>query len=140
MDKDIIDDIYAQLIAASKFSSGSAAAAASAAATAYQDFTNFEGEFLAGDPAGANLALLMDPTMAAALKGVSQSAGGQILNVGNEILGYPVFTSTNVSNKTVVAQTYFSNVSDAMTIDLPSNHVPRPADIFLLCSVARCDG
>ena len=39
----------------------------------------------------------MDPTMAAALKGVSQSDGGQILNVGNEILGYPVFTSTNVS-------------------------------------------
>ena len=132
LDKDIIDDIYAQLIAASKFSSGSAASATSAAATDYQDFTNFEGEFLAGDPAGANLALLMDPAMAAALKGVSQSAGGQILNVGNEILGYPVFTSTNVAKQTVVAQTYFtSTITDANdTLVTRPIFFLDPADIF----------
>jgi HK97 family phage major capsid protein len=132
LDKDIIDDIYTQLIGASKFSSGSAASATSCAATDYQDLTTHEGGFLAQNPAGANLALLMDPTMAAALKGVSQSAGGQILNVGNEILGYPVFTSTNVATATVVAQTYFtSTITDANdTVATRPIFFLDPADIF----------
>ena len=130
LDKDIIDDIYAQLIAASNFTKGTGAAAAGNA-TSFADMVSLEGDFLGQDPAGANLALLMDPTMAAALKGVSQSDGGQILNVGNEILGYPVFTSTNVSNKTVVAQTYFSNVSDADdTLECRPIMFLDPADIF----------
>ena len=70
--------------------------------------------------------------MAAALKGVSQSAGGQILNVGNEILGYPVFTSTNVSKQTVVAQTYFtSTITDANdTLVTRPIFFLDPADIF----------
>ena len=130
LDKDIIDDIYAQLIAASKFTKGTGAEAAGNA-TSFADMVSLEGDFLGQDPAGANLALLMDPTMAAALKGVSQSDGGQILNVGNEILGYPVFTSTNVSNQTVVAQTYFSNVTDADdTLACRPIMFLDPADIF----------
>jgi len=130
LDKDIIDDIYAQLIAGSKFTQGTGAAAAGNA-TSFADFTRFEGDFLGQDPAGQNLAILMDSTMAAALKGVSQSDGGMILNMGNEILGYPVFTSTNVSNKTVVAQTYFSNVSDANdTLVTRPILFLDPADIF----------
>ena len=132
LDKDIIDDIYAQLIAGSKFSSGSAGSATSCTATDFQDFTNFEGEFLAGDPAGQNLAVLMDPAMAASLKGVSQSAGGMILNMNNEILGYPVFTSTNVAKQTVVAQTYFtSTITDANdTVECRPIFFLDPADIF----------
>ena len=130
LDKDIIDDIYAQLIAGSKFSVGTGQAAVGDA-TSFADMVGLEGDFLGQDPAGANLALLMDPTMAAALKGVSQSAGGQILNVGNEILGYPVFTSTNVGNKTVVAKTYFSNVSDVNdTLACRPIMFLDPADIF----------
>ena len=130
LDKDIIDDIYAQLIAGGKFSVGTGQAAVGDA-TSFADMVGLEGDFLGQDPAGANLALLMDPTMAAALKGVSQSAGGQILNVGNEILGYPVFTSTNVGNKTVVAKTYFSNVSDVNdTLACRPIMFLDPADIF----------
>lgn len=132
LDKKIIGDIYSSLITATNFSSGSAGSATSCSATDYQDMTNLEGEFLGQNPAGANLAILMDPTMAAALKGVSQSAGGQILNVGNEILGYPVFTSTNVANQTVVAQTYFtSTITDANdTVVTRPIFFLDPADIF----------
>lgn len=132
LDKKIIGDIYSSLITATNFSSGSAGGATSCSATDYQDMTNLEGEFLGQNPAGANLAILMDPTMAAALKGVSQSAGGQILNVGNEILGYPVFTSTNVANQTVVAQTYFtSTITDANdTVVTRPIFFLDPADIF----------
>ena len=130
LDKDIIDDIYAQLIAGGKFTKGTGAAAAGNA-TSFADMVSVEGDFLGQDPAGNNLAILMDPTMAASLKGVSQSAGGQILNVGNEILGYPVFTSTNVAKQTVVAQTYFSAVTDADdTLDCRPIFFLDPADIF----------
>ena len=134
LDKDIIDTIYADLISASKFSVGSTVDNAIVAATDYQDLTSHEGGFLAQNPSGANLAMLMDPTMAAALKGVSQSAGGQIANVGNEVLGYPVFTSTNVANQVVVGQTYFTictAIADANdTISTRPIFFLDPADIF----------
>ena len=55
----------------------------------------------------------MDPRHGGVLESVSQSAGGAILNMGNEILGYPVFASTNVKAQTVVADTYFSGITDA---------------------------
>ena len=130
LDKDIIDDIYAQLIAGGKFTKGTGAAAAGKA-TSFADMVGLEGDFLGQDPAGNNLAILMDPTMAASLKGVSQSDGGMILNVGNEILGYPVFTSTNVAKQTVVAQTYFSAVTDADdTLACRPIFFLDPADIF----------
>jgi len=76
--------------------------------------------------------LLMDPAMAAYLKGVSQSAGGQILNVGNEILGYPVFASTNVATQTAIAKTYFSSITDAAdeTTFRPIFFVD-PSDLFI---------
>ena len=74
----------------------------------------------------------MDPTMAAYLKGVSQSAGGQILNVGNEILGYPVFASTNVHAQTVVADTYFSGITDANdTLSIRPIFFLDPSDLFI---------
>ena len=131
LDKDIIDDIFAQLATAGNITNGSVASGTSAAATDYADLTLHEGGFLAQNPAGANLAMLMDPAMAAYLKGVSQSAGGQIANVNNQILGYPVFTSTNVAQQTVVADTYFSGITDTNdTIAIRPIMFLDPADIF----------
>ena len=114
-----------------EITSGSSSATV-CAATDYQDLTAHEGAFLSNNPAGQNLALLMDPSMAAYLKGVSQSAGGQILNVGNEILGYPVFASTNVASKTAIAKTYFSSITDAAdeTAFRPIYFVD-PTDVFI---------
>ena len=102
-----------KLFATSNITNGSVGSGTSASATDYADFTRLEGEYLSNNPAGPNHAILMDPVMAAYLKSVSQSAGGTILNVGNEILGYPVFSSTNVASQTVVAKTYFSGITDA---------------------------
>ena len=131
LDKDIIDDIFTQLATASNITNGSVTSATVCTATDYADLTSHEGGFLGQNPAGANLALLMDPTMAAYLKGVSQSAGGQIANVGNEILGYPVFTSTNVGTKAVTAKTYFSGISDASdAATVRPIYFLDPADIF----------
>jgi len=114
-----------------EITSGSSSATV-CAATDYQDLTAHEGAFLSNNPAGQNLALLMDPSMASYLKGVSQSAGGQILNVGNEILGYPVFASTNVASKTAIAKTYFSSITDAAdeTAFRPIYFVD-PSDVFI---------
>ena len=102
-------------------------------ATDFADFTNHEGAFLSNNPAGQNLALLMDPAMAAYLKSVSQSAGGQILNVGKEILGYPVFASTNVEQKSgVVAKTYFSGITSATnTTSFRPIYFVDPSDVFI---------
>ena len=104
--------IGTKLFASTNITDGSVGSGTSASATDYADFTTFEGEYLANNPAGPNHGILMDPVMAAYLKSVSQSAGGAILNVGNEILGYPVFASTNVKAQTVVADTYFSGITD----------------------------
>ena len=109
-----------------------AAAADSYGATSYADLTAHEGAFLSNDPAGQNLALLMDPTMSAYLKGVSQSAGGAIANVNNQVLGYDVFSSTNVGTKSVVAKTYCSGITDADdTITVRPIFFVDPSDFFI---------
>lgn len=121
-----------KFFATTNITDGSVGSATSAAATDYQDLTAHEGAFLSNDPAGQNLALLMDPTMAAYLKGVSQSAGGQIANVGNEILGYDVYTSTNVVTQTAVAKTYFDGISDVNdTIEFRPIFFVDPSDLFI---------
>tara|TARA_Y100000401_G_C8325657_1_gene228071 strand:- start:1054 stop:2382 length:1329 start_codon:yes stop_codon:yes gene_type:complete len=124
--------INTNLFASTNITDATAAAADSYGATSYADLTSHEGAFLSNDPAGANLALLMDPTMAAYLKGVSQSAGGAILNVGNQVLGYDVFSSTNVGQKTVVADTYCSGIADADdTIGIRPIYFVDPSDLFI---------
>ena len=124
--------IGTNFIATTEITDGSVASATSAAATDYADLTNHEGAFLSNNPAGQNLALLMDPTMASYLKSVSQSSGGAILNVGNEILGYPVFHSTNVAQQTKVAKTYFDGISDADdTIAFRPIYFVDPSDVFI---------
>ena len=124
--------INTNLFASTNITDATAAAADSYGATSYADLTAHEGAFLSNDPAGANLALLMDPTMAAYLKGVSQSAGGAILNVGNQVLGYDVFSSTNVGQKTVVADTYCSGIADADdTIGIRPIYFVDPSDLFI---------
>ena len=107
LDESMIGDIFSQLATAGNITDGSAGSGTSATATDYLGLTNHEGGFLSQNPSGQNLAMLMDPTMASFLKQVSQSTGGAILNSGNEILGYPVFTSTNATTQTVVAKTTF---------------------------------
>jgi len=111
---------------------GSVASATVCAASDYADFTNFEGDFLSNDPAGQNLCLLMDPSMGASLKAVSQSAGGAILHGDGQILGYPVFTSTNVKEQNVVAKTYFSGItSTTNTVDVRPIFFVDPSDVFI---------
>lgn len=123
--------IGTNLFGTSEITSGSSSATV-CAATDFADLTNHEGAFLSNNPAGQNLALLMDPAMAAYLKGVSQSAGGQILNVGNEILGYPVFASTNVATQTPIAKTYFSDITDAAdTTTIRPIFFVDPSDLFI---------
>lgn len=123
--------IGTNFFATSEITNGSSSATV-ATATDFADLTNHEGAFLSNNPAGQNLALLMDPAMAAYLKSVSQSAGGQILNVGNEILGYPVFASTNVAQQTAVADTYFSAITDANdTIAFRPIYFVDPSDVFI---------
>jgi HK97 family phage major capsid protein len=119
--------------ATTEITNGSVTSATVCSATDFADFTNHEGAFLSNNPAGQNLALLMDPAMAAYLKSVSQSAGGQILNVGNEILGYPVFASTNVAQKSaVVAKTYFSGITSATnTMSFRPIYFVDPSDVFI---------
>ena len=123
--------IGTNLFGTSEITSGSSSTTV-CTATDFADLTAHEGAFLSNNPAGQNLALLMDPAMAAYLKGVSQSAGGQILNVGNEILGYPVFASTNVATQTAIAKTYFSSITDAAdeTTFRPIFFVD-PSDLFI---------
>ena len=124
--------INTNLFASTNITDATAATGTSYAATSYADLTSHEGAFLSNDPAGANLAMLMDPTMSAYLKGVSQSAGGAIANVGNEILGYQVFSSTNVGAKTVVADTYCSGIADADdTIGIRPIYFVDPSDLFI---------
>lgn len=131
LDEDMIDDIFTQLATAGNITDGSTGSGTSATATDYLDLTNHEGGFLSQNPSGQNLAMLMDPTMASFLKQVSQSSGGAILNSGNEILGYPVFTSTNATTKTVVADTYFSGITDTDdTLVVRPIYFLDPADIF----------
>jgi len=123
--------IGTNFITTTEITNGSSSATV-ATATDYLDLTNHEGAFLSNNPAGQNLALLMDPTMASYLKSVSQSSGGAILNVGNEILGYPVFHSTNVAQQTKVAATYFSGISDANdTIEFRPIYFVDPSDVFI---------
>lgn len=133
LDEDIIDDIHAQLLAATNYTVGSAGSATSCSATDFLDLTNLEGGFLSQNPSGQNLAMLMDPTMAAFLKGVESSAGGTVANIGNQVLGYNVFTSTNATQKTGVAQTFFgSTITDANdTVSYRPIYFLDPADIFL---------
>lgn len=101
-------------------------------ATDFQDFTQFEGDFLSNDPAGQNLSLLMDPSMAAYLKGVSQSDGGALLHSDGQVLGYPVFTSTNVKSKTVVAKTYFSGITSTTNeTSIRPIYFIDPSDLFI---------
>ncbi len=124
--------INTNLFASTNITDATAASGTSYGATSYADLTAHEGAFLSNDPAGQNLALLMDPTMAAYLKGVSQSDGGAILNVGNQILGYNVFSSTNVSAQTVVADTYCSGITDADdTISIRPIYFLDPSDLFI---------
>ena len=124
--------INTNLFASSNITNHSVVSGTSYAATDFQDLTAHEGAFLSNDPAGQNLALLMDPTMAAYLKGVSQSAGGAILNTGNNILGYEVFSSTNVSAKTVVADAYASGITDTDdTISVRPIYFVDPSDLFI---------
>ena len=131
LDEAIIGDVYAQLLAASNYIDGSVASATKAAATSFANLTALEGALLSQNPAGQNLAMLMDPTMASFLKGVESSAGGQVANLNNNILGYPVFTSTNVKPQGVVAKTHFSGISDANdTIDFRPIFFLDPADVF----------
>ena len=131
LDEDMIGDIFSQLETAGNITDGSTGSGTSATATDYLDLTNHEGGFLSQNPSGQNLAMLMDPTMASFLKQVSQSSGGAILNSGNEILGYPVFTSTNAATQTVVADTYFSGITDTNdTISIRPIFFLDPADIF----------
>ena len=115
LDEDIISDIFAQLAAASKITNGSVSSTTVCTATDFADILSHEGGFLSQNPAGQSLALLMDPTMASYLKGVESSAGGQVANLNNNVLGFPVFTSTNVKQQTVVADTYFSGISSTST-------------------------
>lgn len=124
--------IGTNLFGSSNITNGSVVDNDTCAATSYADFTAHEGAFLSNNPAGQNLALLMDPTMAAYLKGVSQSAGGAILNQGNEILGYPVFTSTNVATQHVDAQGYFSGIASATNdVDIRPIFFIDPSDLFI---------
>ena len=125
--------IGTNFFATGEITNGSVTSTTVCTATDFADFTNHEGAFLSNNPAGQNLALLMDPAMAAYLKSVSQSAGGQILNVGNEILGYPVFASTNVAQKSgVVAKTYFSGISSTTnTTSFRPIYFVDPSDVFI---------
>lgn len=124
--------IGTNLFGSSNITNGSVVDNDTCAATSYADFTAHEGAFLSNNPAGQNLALLMDPTMAAYLKGVSQSAGGAILNQGNEILGYPVFTSTNVATQHVDAQPYFSGIASGTNdVDIRPIFFIDPSDLFI---------
>ena len=84
LDEAIIGDVYAQLLAASNYIDGSVASATKAAATSFANLTALEGALLSQNPAGQNLAMLMDPTMASFLKGVESSAGG--LSIAPELL------------------------------------------------------
>lgn len=124
--------IGTNLFASTNITDGSVGSGTSASATSYADLTAHEGAFLSNNPAGQNLAILCDPTMSAYMKGVSQSDGGAILNVGNEILGYPVFSSTNVQAQTVVADTYFSGIADADdTLSIRPIFFVDPSDLFI---------
>lgn len=124
--------ISTNLFASTNITDGSVGSGTSASATSYADLTAHEGAFLSNNPAGQNLAILCDPTMSAYMKGVSQSDGGQILNIGNEVLGYPVFSSTNVQTQTVVADTYFSGITDADdTLVVRPIFFVDPSDLFL---------
>ena len=124
--------IGTNLFASTNITDGSVGSGTSASATSYADLTAHEGAFLSNNPAGQNLAILCDPTMSAYMKGVSQSDGGAILNVGNEILGYPVFSSTNVQAQTVVADTYFSGITDADdTLSIRPIFFVDPSDLFI---------
>ena len=74
----------------------------------------------------------MNPKMAAFLKSVSQSDGGAILNVGNQILGYNVFTSTNVKQQHVDADPYFSGITSTTNdIDMEPIFFVDASDLFI---------
>ena len=131
LDEAIIGDVFAQLAAASKITNGSVSSTTVCTATDFADILSHEGGFLSQNPVGQNLALLMDPTMASYLKGVESSAGGQVANLNNNVLGFPVFTSTNVKQQTVVADTYFSGIaSTSNETDIRPIMFLDPADIF----------
>jgi HK97 family phage major capsid protein len=131
LDKKIIRDIFSRLASSSKITNGSVTSTTVCTATDFADLTSHEGGFLSQNPAGQNLALLMDPTMAAYLKGVESSAGGQVANLNNNVLGYPVFTSTNVETQSVVAKTYFDGItSSTNTTTIRPVLFLDPSDIF----------
>jgi len=131
LDEAIINDVFTQLAAAGKITNGSVSSTTVCTATDFADILSHEGGFLSQNPVGQNLALLMDPTMSSYLKGVESSAGGQVANLNNNVLGFPVFTSTNVKQQTVVADTYFSGIASTTTeTDIRPILFLDPADIF----------
>lgn len=124
--------IGTKLFASTNITDGSVVDADTCKATSYADFTRFEGEYLANNPAGPNHGILMDPVMAAYLKSVSQSTGGQILNVANEILGYNVFASTNVATQHVDADPYFSGITSTTNdVDIRPIFFLDASDLFI---------
>ena len=124
--------IGTKLFASTNITDGSVVDADTCKATSYADFTRFEGDYLSNNPAGPNHAILMNPKMAAFLKSVSQSDGGAILNVGNQILGYNVFTSTNVKQQHVDADPYFSGITSTTNdIDMEPIFFVDASDLFI---------
>lgn len=125
--------ISTNFLATSNITDGSVTSTTVCTATDYADLVSHEGGFLGQDPSGQNLVLLMDPTMAAHLKGVELSTGsGLVLNQGNNVLGYDVFTSTNVAASSVVAKTYFSGITSATnTTTVRPIFFVDPSDLFI---------
>ena len=125
--------IGTNLFATTNITDGSVVDADTCAATTYADMVSHEGGFLAQDPAGENLVLLMDPTMAAHLKGVELSTGsGLVLNQGNQVLGYQVFSSTNVAQQHVDADPYFSGITSTTNdVDIRPIFFVDPSDLFI---------
>ena len=102
------------------------------AATDYADLVSHEGGFLSQDPAGGNLCLLMDPTMASYLKGVVPTAGGPQLHLNGQVLGYDVFTSTQVDVQHVNAKDYFSSITSTTNdLDVRPIFFIDPSDLFI---------
>ena len=125
--------IGTNLFASSNITDGTVVDAENVKATSYADMVAHEGGFLSQDPAGQNLVMLMDPTMAAHLKSVELSTGsGLVLNTGNTVLGYDVHASTSVQAQTVAAKSYFSGISDADdTCSIRPIIFVDPSDLFI---------
>lgn len=129
LDKHVIADKF---FATTNITDGSVASTSVAAATDYADLVSHEGGFLSQDPAGGNLCLLMDPTMASYLKGVVPTAGGPQLHLNGQVLGYDVFTSTQVEVTHVNAKDYFSGITSTTNdLDVRPIFFIDPSDLFI---------